>query len=286
MTLHRKNTLVVDFSVLPKRPIMAQVEEFLKDRIKLDMADVKSIQIHNLKNCVFIEMNDAGVAPRLQKQHHLRHWFIDNGINYHVPVYVDGPTTTLRIHDLPPQMCNTVISNSMQQYGKVLAIQNKVWKNFFSGIPNGVRIVKMRLEKTVPSHIVVNNHPSLVTHQKANEQSGRGDTLPPVKVHNDKNNNQRNSDDLSESSETSDDDDENSSNNDNGEHNNNGDIETAELESGKRRLSTESSIGTKGENQPKRSCSQGGQKCNVTSEKNHSRNDQEWKIYNTRSKKK
>lgn len=62
MSSYRKNTLVIDFSILPKRPPLDQVEDFLKTFIKLDMADVKNVQLHNLKNCVFVEMSDAGVA--------------------------------------------------------------------------------------------------------------------------------------------------------------------------------------------------------------------------------
>ncbi|XP_062550585.1 uncharacterized protein LOC134215401 [Armigeres subalbatus] len=163
---HRRNTLVVDFSVLPKRPPLDQVKEFLEEDIKIDMADVKTIQLHNLKNCVYIEMHDSGVAPRLQKQHHLKHSFEHLGVHYYIPVYVDGPDTTIRIHDLPPRMANKIISDHIEQYGKVISIHNEVWKNFFPGVPNGVRVVRIRLEKTIPSHIVVDNHTTLVTYRK------------------------------------------------------------------------------------------------------------------------
>lgn len=161
---------MVDFSVLPKRPDVDQVEEFLRDFVKLDMADVRNVQLHNLQNRVYIEMNDAGVAPRLFKQHHLQHCIVYKGVTYHIPIYVDGPLTTLRIHDLPPQMANTAINDHMEQYGKVISIENEVWKNYFKGLPNGVRIVRMRLDKAVPSHIVVNGQHTFVSCQKTNEQ--------------------------------------------------------------------------------------------------------------------
>lgn len=143
------------------------MEEFLKHRIKLDMADVKSIQLHHLENCVFVEMNNASLAPQLQKQHHLRHSFVYEGRDYFVPVYVDGPNTIVKIHDLPPQMSNTAISNYMQQYGKVISIQNDVRKNFFPGVPNGVRVVRMRIEKPLPSYVAVDGHRSYISYPKA-----------------------------------------------------------------------------------------------------------------------
>lgn len=109
-------------------------------------------------------MHNAGVPPRLAKQHHLQHSIDYKGTIYYIPVYVDGPTTTIRIHDLSPQMPNTTISDYLQQYGKVISITNEVWKNYFAGLPNGVRVVRMRMEKPVPSHIKIDDQPSLVTY--------------------------------------------------------------------------------------------------------------------------
>lgn len=285
MASHRKNTLVVDFSVLPKRPILEQVEEFLRDIIKLDLADVKNIQLHNIKNCVFIEMNGAGVAPRLQQQHHLRHFFEYQGVRYFIPVYVDGPTTTVRIHDLPPQMCNKAISNHLQQCGKVISIQNEVWKNYFSGIPNGVRVVRMKVEKQIPSYIVVNNHGTYVSCPNKSDQSTAIDAeklkqkAPSNSIKQKRNcDKQRDTVDTpaqATPAETDNDDDEDDNHN---ESNNNNDKacenETAtDYDSTKRRLSTESN-GTREENIAKRSCNQETIKT-----------DQEWKVI-TRSKKK
>uniref|UniRef100_A0A0P6IUW4 Putative translation elongation factor ef-1 alpha/tu n=1 Tax=Aedes aegypti TaxID=7159 RepID=A0A0P6IUW4_AEDAE len=298
MTSHRRNTLVVDFSVLPSRPVMAQVEEFIKDIIKIDMADVKNIQIHNLKSCVYIEMNDPGVAPRLQKQHYLRHWFVHEGVNYHIPVYVDGPTTTLRIHDLSPQLSNTVIIDHMQQYGRVLSIHNEVWKKFFPGVPNGVRVVKMKLEKQVPSHIVVENQTTLVTYPKtsATQTNKQQQQRSPLSSGNELNKNNDNNQcgivdpppgqcDKTDTSESESDDDKAVSNSKGAEVGENFSKRTDEcghqnetamdLECGKRRLSTETTSGTGEENEPKRSC---GLSSDI--------NDAEWKVHNTRSRKK
>ncbi|XP_062712196.1 uncharacterized protein LOC134289762 [Aedes albopictus] len=278
MASHRRNTLVVDFGVLPKRPGLQQVEKFLKEFVKVDMADVRNIQLHNIKNCLFIEMNDAGVAPRLQKQHHLQHYFTLEGIRYYVPVYVDGPTTTVRIHDLPPQMDNDVISDHMQQYGQVISIKNEVWKNYFSGIPNGVRIVRMRMDKPIPSHIVVNNHSTYVScanksnptttarGTKKQQQNTPSSSAHERDIQHDK---------ESQAAQIDDDhSDEENDNNDDHEWSNENYTATENTDdTAKRRLSTESN-GTEEENAAKRSCNPGTQKT-----------DSEWQMI-TRSKKK
>uniref|UniRef100_A0A0P6K0Q4 Putative translation elongation factor ef-1 alpha/tu n=1 Tax=Aedes aegypti TaxID=7159 RepID=A0A0P6K0Q4_AEDAE len=283
MSVYRKNTLVVDFSVLPKRPPLEQVEEFLKKFMKLDMADVKSIQLHNLNKCVYIEMIDASVAPRLHKQHHLQYCFVHEGVTYYIPVYVDGPTTTVRILDLPPHMSNDVITKHLQQYGKVISIQNEVWKHFFPGVPNGVRIVRMRIEKTLPSCIVIESH-STVINFPSSKQSVRVDPKQQAQTQSTDVNGQTKNDkqpvrrdapvppsndcDGSNASETESDDE-----HEKAEMDHNGDqhgSETTELESGKRRLSTEAI--EKVENIPKRTC-------------NQSEPGTEWRVHNTRSRK-
>ncbi|XP_062542284.1 uncharacterized protein LOC134210257 [Armigeres subalbatus] len=281
---HRKNTLVVDFSVLPKRPPLEQVKKFLEESIKLDMADVKSIQLHNLNNCVFIEMNDAGVAPRLQKQNHLKHSFLHLGVFYHVPVYVDVPTTTIKLHDLSPRMPNTTISNHLKQYGKIISIQNETWKNFFPGVLNGVRVVRMMVEKPIPSRIVIENEPTLVTGQKPNNQpqpkcpvaaAERTSTMPS------NSSKHTTTDPLSVQTETieSENDDDESDDDDNILF---GPGTTAA--SAKRRLpaASETASDTRDDNIPKRSC---GDDVYDTSN-SREQNESDWKTYNTRSRKK
>nr|XP_029729210.1 uncharacterized protein LOC115266778 [Aedes albopictus] len=174
MSSYRKNTQVVDFSVLPKRVPADQVEEFLKHYVKIDMADVRSIQLHSLKNCVYIEMHNAGVPPRMAKQHNLQHSIKYKESCYYIPIYVDGPTTTIRIHDLSPQMSNSIISDYLAQYGDVISVSNEVWKHYFVGLPNGVRVVRclrVKMKKPVPAHITIDNQLSLVTYAKGEKHA-------------------------------------------------------------------------------------------------------------------
>lgn len=273
----------MDFCVLPKRPAIEQVEEFLQKFVKLDMADVRNIQLHTLKSCVFIEMNNAGVAPRLQKEHHLQHCFIREGLKYYIPIYVDGPTTTVRIHDLPPSMSNTIIWDHMEQYGKIISIHNEVWKNYFKGVPNGVRVVRMRMEKKVPSYIVIDNERTFVSYPNAKPTHETEQQQPA--------NNRKTTDEQqrvvadgspAEASESDERYERNNNNDDDDSSANETDVELEPAAKSKRRLSTETSSSTKEDNQPKRTCNQGDQECESTVEEEFMNSD--WKVYNTRSK--
>ncbi|XP_062551242.1 uncharacterized protein LOC134216347 [Armigeres subalbatus] len=294
MSSNRRNTLVVDFSVLPTRPTLEQVKEVIDVDLKLNMADVRNIQLHNLRNCVLIELNDAGLALRLQKEHHLRYTFRCQGIKYYIPIYVDGPTTTVRLHDLPPSMSNTTITQHMEQYGKVISIQNEVWKNFFPGVPNGVRVIRMRMEVQIPSRMVIDNESTLVTIRGKKQITSSGGTQQEKrtasniaeKQSKDVDENEYRTDTIEATPHAADhnisDNDENDGDDDDDAHNNPQSGATA-----KRRLSTgtSESIEARYKQDRKRSCDD--ESCREELQySGENLSDSGWKVYNTRSKKK
>lgn len=165
MSTFRKNTLIVDFAVLPKRPDAARVQKFLEQDIKLQLPDTLSIQLHNIRNCVFIEMVDGETALRYQNAHNYRHEIYCGDKGFKIPVYVEKETVTVRIHDLPPQMPHTTVLEFMQQYGTAISISRERWKHFFPGYYNGVRVLQMKLDREIPSFLSINGEHTLVTYR-------------------------------------------------------------------------------------------------------------------------
>lgn len=160
----RKNTLVVDFNVLPIRPDVGSVQHFLDNEIKLNLADVNSIQLHHTRNCVYIEMKGNDIAQRYEKAHNVQRSFICNDKPYKIPVYVDSEAVTVRVCDLPPSMPHVTVGNFMMRFGDVISIQNERWKNYFGGVYNGVRVLQMRLKQSIPSYITIDNQIATVLH--------------------------------------------------------------------------------------------------------------------------
>lgn len=64
MSIERKNTLVVDFGVLPVRPDVPKIHEFLEKKVQLQLSEVENIQLNSIRNCVFIEVKDSEIAAR------------------------------------------------------------------------------------------------------------------------------------------------------------------------------------------------------------------------------
>lgn len=162
----RKNTLVVDFGVLPVRPEMAKIEQFLYENIKLQLNDVASIQLHSIRNCVLVELISAELALKYQNGNNLKHIIVLGGRGFKIPVHVDDAAVTVRIHDLSKDIPHIVVKNYMEErYGVVLSIGRERWKHYFPGIPNGVRLLRMHLSKPIPSYIEIKNQLTTVTYE-------------------------------------------------------------------------------------------------------------------------
>lgn len=161
----RENTLVVDFSVLPKRPDASAVEKFMYGELKLDLADVVNIQLHNVRNLVYVEMVDIATATRYHSSHHLQRVMKVDKQEFKIPVYVEDGAVNVRVHDFPPRTANTVLKEHLQQFGTILSISREKWKNHFPGVYNGVRVVRMRLTKPIPSYQTIDGETTLVTYR-------------------------------------------------------------------------------------------------------------------------
>ncbi|EDS37990.1 conserved hypothetical protein [Culex quinquefasciatus] len=70
-----------------------------------------------------------------------------------IPIYLDNNATEVRVLDLPLGISNDDVVKVMSKYGEVLTITNDRWINFFPGIPNGVRTLRMLLKQPTPKSI-------------------------------------------------------------------------------------------------------------------------------------
>lgn len=167
----RPNTLVVDFSVLPIRPEIGKVQCFLENEINLQYADVRSIQLHHIRNCVLIEMASSEIVCRYQAEHNLKRTMRCSNKDFHIPVYLDGDAVTVRVLDLPPSISNAAVSEFMLKYGEVISIRDEYWRQYFPGMINGVRVLRMNLFRDIPPIITVHNERTMVSYSNQPKSS-------------------------------------------------------------------------------------------------------------------
>ena len=71
-----------------------------------------------------------------------------------VPVFIgdaDFKTVIVKVYEAAPEMPDTVLIGRLSHYGRVLSFRRD--RSIATGILNGVRTVRMRLSKTIPSAI-------------------------------------------------------------------------------------------------------------------------------------
>lgn len=162
---NRQNCVVMDFSVMPAKPKPARIDQFVDEKVQLDWSRVKGLQLNNIMSYVFVKMDSLEAAEDLVEQNHKKHTMEYKGKQYEIPFFVADGAVDVKLHDLPFDMSNLTIAEQMSQYGEVLSIKNDSWKTLFKGFPNGVRIIRMRIAKPVPSYVMVAGEMTLVTHR-------------------------------------------------------------------------------------------------------------------------
>lgn len=164
MSGYRKNSFVIDFSVMPIRPKLNVVQDFVFTKMKLDMNLVKNLQTSITKSQVIIEVDSAATAENIVAQHSLKHSLEHDKQLYPIPVHPADNAIEVKVYDLPPHMPNQLIASHFAAFGKVISVRNDVWKEYFPGIPNGVRIVRMEVQRPIPSYVPVSGELSYVLH--------------------------------------------------------------------------------------------------------------------------
>lgn len=165
MSGYRKNAVVIDFGVVPTRPKIDKVRDFVFQQMCLDISRIKSLQTKMTNGQVLIETDSAELAEQLISEHHLKHKLTIDGKSYLIPVQSIDNTREVRIYDLPPQMPNKMIETHFSTYGQVTSIKDETWKEHFPGVLTGTRIIRMKLRKHIPSYVEVAGETSYVSYK-------------------------------------------------------------------------------------------------------------------------
>ena len=88
-----------------------------------------------------------------------------DGVIRPMPCWIDEEFTTVRVHDLPPVMPHRDIWTDLAKYGKITQIYPEYWRTLFPNVKNGIWIVKMVLNKPIPSYVVIGGHKTGCTYE-------------------------------------------------------------------------------------------------------------------------
>lgn len=162
---YRKDSVYLDFSGMPIRPKLEKVHELISKKIQLDMSKVNCIQPSMTKARVIIELKSQAYVEELVSEHSSKHTVEQNNKEYAIPIAPYDNAIEVRIADLPSYFSTEMIAKHLAPYGEVVSTQEEVWKNFWPGLSTGVRLVRMRIRKPIPSYIPMTTHTAYITYR-------------------------------------------------------------------------------------------------------------------------
>lgn len=167
MSAFRRNAFLIDFSNLPKLPKQEEAHLFVHQKLNLGYDDVDSIQLSNAKFALIVECATMELAINTVNKYDRKQFIEVEKKKYQIALSMDDGGTDVKIHDLPPRMDNKIIEDWMAQYGEVISIREFKWhdKVFFKNKDNGVRVIRIRLQKSIPSYISVHGEETYVTYK-------------------------------------------------------------------------------------------------------------------------
>lgn len=162
---YRKDSVYIDFSGMPVRPKLEKVFEYISKKIQLDMTKVSCIQPSMTKARVIIELKSQSYVEELVAEHSLKHTVELNNKEYAIPIVPYDNAIEVRVADLPSYISTETIVKHLAPYGEVTSTRAEVWKNFWPGLLTGVRLVRMRIQKPIPSYIPMTTHTAYITYR-------------------------------------------------------------------------------------------------------------------------
>jgi hypothetical protein len=164
----RQHTIVCIFDTRSPRITALQVHEWIYKHLKLPEDEVRMIQIDGPGRKVFIKFhNETQAQNLLQSTKGQMQYQHENGEWYNVYIEHAGMgTKRIRIANLPPEIPNNNIRDTLATYGEVLEIVEENWsKTYRYAVSNGIRVAITRLKKHIPSNLVIAGNKVIITYE-------------------------------------------------------------------------------------------------------------------------
>jgi hypothetical protein len=167
MVSDRQNTIVCCFNPRSPRITAFHIHEWIYEKLRLDEEDIRMIQIDGTRQ-VFIKFTNStrmqSVQSETKGQLEFKH---DNGELSQVTIELAGMgMRKIRIANLPPEVRDRMIKDSLVKYGEVREIkEEQCTRAYRYKVSNGIRLVDMNLKQHLPSHMNIAGNRVLVSYE-------------------------------------------------------------------------------------------------------------------------
>lgn len=150
----RINTLKIKFPATAKKPSAYEIHQWLVETMRVNTDQVDTIQLHNRDFAIYLKLVSVTLYNKLLNEHKGDKMFkYESGEEIQIVVSAaDIQSTTVRIFNLPPEIPNIIISNTLSKYGQIHDIRSEKWNDQYPlPVNNGVKAVKMDIKIPIPT---------------------------------------------------------------------------------------------------------------------------------------
>lgn len=159
----RVNTFSLNFSEISEKLSVLEVHRFIEQKLKLKNEEVVSIALYGSK--VFVKVASQGIFESIFDKFEGKLIYEDSsGSEYPVQLESQSSKITLRIHKIPIEVPESEVRKALGGYGNIDSVNNDAWKNLPYRCYNDTKLVKVDLNKAVPSYVSIQGRSYLVTY--------------------------------------------------------------------------------------------------------------------------
>lgn len=152
----RNSTLKISFSNKYPRPKALEIEQFIRDEVKVPSNDVVGINFSIVSSVVYLKLISDTVCDKILNatRRGLKFRHSDGHIG-DVTIEHAG-LCTIRVFELPFEVPEEEVISALRPYGKVISHVAEKWAQFTTyPVFNGVRQIRIELNKHVPSYLTI-----------------------------------------------------------------------------------------------------------------------------------
>ncbi|KAJ4450073.1 hypothetical protein ANN_01480 [Periplaneta americana] len=137
-----------------KKPSAYEIHQWLVETMRVNTDQVDTIQLHNRDFAIYLKLVSVTLYNKLLNEHKGDKMFkYESEEEIQIVVSAaDIQSTTVRIFNLPPEIPNIIISNTLSKYGQIHDIRSEKWNDQYPlPVNNGVKAVKMDIKIPIPT---------------------------------------------------------------------------------------------------------------------------------------
>ncbi|XP_062714769.1 uncharacterized protein LOC134291270 [Aedes albopictus] len=153
----RENTFRVDYANVPKKPTSEEVHQFVGVTLGLKREEVLRIQYSRSNGIAYVKATSLEVAQKTVEEHDNKHEMTIDGKPYKLRLLMEDGAVEVRLFNLSEDVTNDKIVKFLSAFGELHSIREELWDDghLFSGLPTGVRTVRMTVKINIPSYVTI-----------------------------------------------------------------------------------------------------------------------------------